>query len=806
MKKNCFIVIFIGLFFVTSLMFFSACNHADSHTHSYVEETTASTCTEQGFTTYTCHCGESYVDNYVDSLGHSYTIYVSEHTPATCLTNRIDSFKCERCSEMENREIPDTETGHSFTNYVHNNDAKCEEDGTVKAMCDNGCGASDIRVVDDSALGHSYTVYVSERIPATCTANRIDTYKCERCVETEDKEIPNTANGHNYIVYLNEHTPATCIANSIGTYRCENCTETENREIPDSSTGHSYIVYLSEHTPATCTTNRIGTYRCENCAETENREVFGTTTGHNFTNYIYNNDATYESDGTKTAYCENGCGESDIITAEGTMLESRIEFATLRININDVSGKFSYETASFNFNNEIVVYGIYTYEVSSDADGNNPYPTNIVTLQEGENIFFVTVKDGDEIIKQYKILLYRNHLYTVSFDVAGGSEVEPQLLEEGSFATAPTTTKTGYTLSWDYDFSTPIMNDILITAEWTITEYTITYNCYTDVVETATYTIETETFSLMTPPTREGYTFFGWCTSLDASGTIETQIEKGTTGDKVYYGRWLTIKYKLTYVYDEGKTTTDEFSVLSSFQLRYPNYTVKLGYEFRGWYTSPTEGTRVYKIEPGTIGDRTYYARWKIIKYTITYNQYYGETAIANADYTITNDSSYAWKNVNGILNSTNHDYNTSSIYKITAKVDMTVSFYYMVSSHEGYDELFIRKNSQTRVEVSGEQTSYTYYTVELSAGDVLTFKYKKTSYGRHGSDCAFIKDMTCKVVNKTTTAFYTIEDEVTLPTPTRPGHTFVGWYTNLNSNEKVTKIEKGSYGNVTYYARWVVK
>ncbi len=41
--------------------------------HTYVEEVTAPTCTEQGYTTYTCSgCGDSYVDNYVDALGHNY--------------------------------------------------------------------------------------------------------------------------------------------------------------------------------------------------------------------------------------------------------------------------------------------------------------------------------------------------------------------------------------------------------------------------------------------------------------------------------------------------------------------------------------------------------------------------------------------------------------------------------------------------------------------------------------------------------------------------------------------------------------
>lgn len=40
--------------------------------------------------------------------------------------------------------------------------------------------------------------------------------------------------------------------------------------------------------------------------------------GHSFTNYVYNNDATQTVDGTKTARCDNGCGETDTVTAYGT--------------------------------------------------------------------------------------------------------------------------------------------------------------------------------------------------------------------------------------------------------------------------------------------------------------------------------------------------------------------------------------------------------------------------------------------------------------------------------------------------------
>ena len=50
----------------------------------------------------------------------------------------------------------------------------------------------------------------------------------------------------------------------------------------------------------------------------------GHTHEHSFTNYISDGNATYDSDGTKTAICDNGCGETDTITDTGTKLQSKI--------------------------------------------------------------------------------------------------------------------------------------------------------------------------------------------------------------------------------------------------------------------------------------------------------------------------------------------------------------------------------------------------------------------------------------------------------------------------------------------------
>ena len=49
------------------------------HNHEYVAEVTPATCTKYGFTTYTCSCGDSYKDNYVDATGHSYVNGVCEY-------------------------------------------------------------------------------------------------------------------------------------------------------------------------------------------------------------------------------------------------------------------------------------------------------------------------------------------------------------------------------------------------------------------------------------------------------------------------------------------------------------------------------------------------------------------------------------------------------------------------------------------------------------------------------------------------------------------------------------------------------
>ena len=79
-----------------------------------------------------------------------------------------------------------------------------------------------------------------------------------------------------------------------------------------------------------------------------------------------------------------------------------------------------------------------------------------------------------------------------------------------------------------------------LTAQWTVHQYTITYDLAGGTVEgnPDTYTIETVAFTLKNP-TKSGYTFTGWSgTGLDGKNNMTVTIPKGSTGNRSYTAHW----------------------------------------------------------------------------------------------------------------------------------------------------------------------------------------------------------------------------------------------------------------------------
>ena len=106
--------------------------------HSYSAVVTAPTCTEQGYTTHTCHCGDSYVDNYTDATGHTITNH-SAKVP-TCTEIGWDAYEtCSVCDYTTYAEIP--ATGHIESDWIIDTEATESEDGLKHTEC-TVCGVT----------------------------------------------------------------------------------------------------------------------------------------------------------------------------------------------------------------------------------------------------------------------------------------------------------------------------------------------------------------------------------------------------------------------------------------------------------------------------------------------------------------------------------------------------------------------------------------------------------------------------------------------------------------------------------------
>ena len=155
--------------------------------------------------------------------------------------------------------------------------------------------------------------------------------------------------------------------------------------------------------------------------------------------------------------------------------KDEIAFTTLLLNEDNAYTKeVSNDTTEFSFVDEIKRFGNANFVVSSDKYGSQTYLMKIVPLQIGDNEFYILESVNEEVVSVYKVVVRRRPMYTVAFDTDGGTSVESQRVEENGFAVKPAqnptwndfTTFTG----WDFDFTTPITEDITIKADWVTSE------------------------------------------------------------------------------------------------------------------------------------------------------------------------------------------------------------------------------------------------------------------------------------------------------------------------------------------------
>ncbi len=156
------------------------------HNHDFAATVTDPTCMNVGYTTYSCSCGYSYRDDYVDQLGHKWD-EGTVTTEATCTSNGIITYTCSECQATYDSVIL---ASHSFTETVTLEET-CTTDGTLLRHCE-ACGYEETAVIP---AAHKYSEGIVTT-PPTCTTPGTEVRICTVCNESNSFEIPKL--GHNF--------------------------------------------------------------------------------------------------------------------------------------------------------------------------------------------------------------------------------------------------------------------------------------------------------------------------------------------------------------------------------------------------------------------------------------------------------------------------------------------------------------------------------------------------------------------------------------------------------------------------------
>ena len=192
--------------------------------------------------------------------------------------------------------------------------------------------------------------------------------------------------------------------------------------------------------------------------------------------------------------------------------------------------------------------------------------------------------------------------YTLSFDTAGGSAIDPITQDYGTTINAPADpTKTGYTFTgWDKTIpATMPAGDMTITAQWSINQYTLSFDTAGgSAIDPITQDYGT-TINALAAPTKIGYTFIGWEPELPATMPAE---------NITVAAQWSINSYTVSLDPNGGRVSPDALSITYLTPYGSLPTPVRSDYRFDGWYLGDD------KIEPQTVmsqaAPHTLTARW----------------------------------------------------------------------------------------------------------------------------------------------------------------------------------------------------
>lgn len=273
-------------------------------------------------------------------------------------------------------------------------------------------------------------------------------------------------------------------------------------------------------------------------------------------------------------------------------------------------------------------YDFMEWNTKADGSGTSYLPGDeYISSVDGEELTLYAIWRGDE--------------FEVTFDANGGVvPISSKTLYYGDvYGELPIPYKEGYGfIGWVaeslvvHPHTTVYYADVYRTlkASWKANSYTIEFKPnggvgYTDHMYAGLGEDETLKDNQYT---RRGYTFTGWNTKADGTGTSyddEDTINLDDVDNSLLtlYAQWEIIEYEVSFDANGGTGSMDPIVVLFEEEFEIPGYTFeKEGYLFVGWNTEADgSGTLYGERQIITVDSNiTLYAIWSIKKYTITFN------------------------------------------------------------------------------------------------------------------------------------------------------------------------------------------
>ena len=294
--------------------------------------------------------------------------------------------------------------------------------------------------------------------------------------------------------------------------------------------------------------------------------------------------------------------------------------------------------------------------------------------------------------------------------------------------------------------------------------YTVTFNANGGSVSTSSKTVTYgSTYGTLPTPTRTGYTFAGWYTAASGGSQVTSSTPVTTASNHTLYAHWTANEYTVTMDANGGRFS-DGYSGYGyivhygeTYGPHVNNVPMRTGYTFTGWYTSAIGGSQVTSSTMvTTASDHSLYAHWTPNTYTVELN------ADGDCIYvTVTYGSPY------GEL-------------PTPTRTGYTFAGWYTAAS--GGTQV----TSSTTVTTASNHTLYAHWTVNQYL----------VSFDRN--DGSGLSEGSIWVIYGNTYGW--------LPTPTRTGYTFNGWYTAASGGSQVTSSTTvTTASNHTLYAHWTM-